>query len=119
MEKSLGEKAEAFAEKYLVGQGMRLIERNFRSKMGEIDLIMLDESAHSQSLVFVEVRYRKNSCFGGAAASVDKKKQQKIIKTAQYYLAWHRQYAEVDCRFDVISIQSDQELMWIKNAFNA
>jgi putative endonuclease len=114
---SIGYQAEIYAEKYLVKQGLSFIERNFRSKTGEIDLIMCDKS----SLIFIEVRYRKNACFGGALASVDKRKQHKLIKTAQYYLICHPKYAKMACQFDVVAIQGDfstqPKLEWIKNAF--
>lgn len=113
MEKiSIGAIAEKQAEQYLIKCQLTLIQRNFRSKMGEIDLIMQD----ADSLVFVEVRYRKNDHFGGAAASVDTRKQRKLIKTAQYYLAWHPKYAKIACRFDVVCIQGDN-IEWLKNAF--
>ncbi|MFX7820786.1 YraN family protein, partial [Acinetobacter baumannii] len=67
---------------YLQQQGLRLLERNWRCKAGEIDLIMQDDA----TLVFVEVRRRKNDRFGGAAASVTWHKQQKLIRAAQWYL---------------------------------
>jgi putative endonuclease len=116
---SVGNQAEIHAEKYLNQQGLYFIQRNFRSKTGEIDLIMGD----GNSLVFVEVRYRKTNYFGGAIASVDSRKQRKLIKTAQYYLAWHQKYAKMACRFDVVGIQGDffipskLEVEWIRNAF--
>lgn len=113
MTKQVGDKAENDAERYLQQQGLSLIERNFRTKMGEIDLIMYDKD----SLVFVEVRYRKNAAFGGAAASVDGRKQRKLINTAHYYLMCHAQYATVACRFDVILLDAENHVDWIKNAF--
>lgn len=113
---TIGEQAENDAERYLIEQGLKPIQRNFRSKLGEIDLIMRD----ANSLVFVEVRCRKNHYSGGAAESVDMKKQRKLTKTAQYYLAWHPEYANMACRFDVVCIQLDaaQKLTWIHNAFD-
>lgn len=108
-----GRIAEEEAESYLIEQGLQLIQRNFRSKTGEIDLIMRDKD----SVVFIEVRCRKSMLFGGAAASVDRKKQMKLIRTAQYYLMSHVAYANKPCRFDVVAIQKDQEIDWIKNAF--
>src|SRR5204862_504789 len=80
---SAGTLAEQRAERYLQSQGLGLIERNYRSRFGEIDLIMRDGT----SLVFVEVRMRRNKDFGGAAASIDVRKQQRIIRTAHQYLA--------------------------------
>ena len=98
--------------------GLALIERNFRCKHGEIDLIMWDQDV----LVFVEVRYRRHIHFGGAAASVDTNKQRRIARTAALYLQrqhHHRPY----CRFDVLSITGDRthtapHIDWIKQAFD-
>lgn len=107
-----GIQAEQYAEKYLIQHGLVLIERNFRLKIGEIDLIMQDKDY----LVFVEVRYRKNNHFGGAVASIDARKRKKIVNTAKYYLAWHQKYDKIPCRFDVVAIEGTQTT-WIKNAF--
>jgi len=99
-------------------QGLRKIDTNFRSRLGEIDLIMLDKS----TLVFVEVRFRKSATYGGAAESVNINKQKKIIKCAEYYLSkkkcWH-----YETRFDVIAISPSQKkpeentIHWLKSAF--
>jgi putative endonuclease len=79
--------------------------------MGEIDLIMED----TDTIVFIEVRYRKSELFGGAMASVTPKKQQRVIKAAQHYLNekknWHR-----NVRFDVIAF-SQNSMDWLRNAF--
>lgn len=104
-----GATAENDALAYLQQHGLRLIERNFRCKTGEIDLIMRDDS----SLVFVEVRKRASMRFGGAAASVSAQKQIKLIRTAQFYLM--RYTMQPVCRFDVIAIDGGR-LTWIKNA---
>ena len=107
-----GATQEARACEYLQEQGLSLIIQNFSFKMGEIDLIMQDKN----SLVFVEVRYRANKQFGGAAASVTKSKQRKIIKTALFY---QQRYApKSNMRFDVIAIESDNDIQWIPSAFN-
>ncbi len=106
-----GRLAEATAERYLADKGFILIQRNFRTKTGEIDLIMQDEN----TLVFIEVRYRKTDYFGGGLASVDRRKQIKLTRTAECYLAWHKKYAKMATRFDVVSIS--QTIEWIKNAF--
>lgn len=88
--------------------------RNYLCKMGEIDIIMQDR----QTLVFVEVRYRKRSSFGSASESVTRSKQQKLIRAAQHYLSRHNQHHR-PCRFDVLAIngQADQPIEWIPNAF--
>jgi putative endonuclease len=90
-------------------QGLTLVERNFRCKGGEIDLVMQDSCA----LVFVEVRKRADKSHGGAAASVTHGKQKRLIIAAQIYL--QRYKMPPACRFDVIAIDG-AELIWLKNA---
>ena len=109
----IGDKAENYALKYLKDQGLKLITKNY---LGEIDIIMLDK----ETLVFIEVRYRKNSLFGNALESIDFKKQQKIIKAAQLFLDEFNQYDEFSCRFDVIAIDKSlkyENISWIQDAF--
>lgn len=110
-----GVQAEQWAAQYLQQQGLKLVTQNYRSRFGEIDLIMQDDS----SLVFVEVRLRRNADFGGAAASIDARKQQRIIRTAQQYLAGLNPVPP--CRFDVVLMDGVQgtSAQWIKNAFDA
>lgn len=109
---SKGQAAEQIAETYLKAQGLTLMTRNYRSRFGEIDLIMQD----GDSLVFVEVRLRKNKLFGGAEASITPSKQHKIVITAAYYL---QQYGSQACRFDAVLMDKEnvQNITWIKNAF--
>ncbi|MCW8829513.1 MAG: YraN family protein [Gammaproteobacteria bacterium] len=111
----IGQQAELLAAEYLSNNGLRLIERNYRCRGGEIDLVMED----GMGLVFVEVRYRKHQAFGGAAASVDRHKQQRLIRAAQYYLQ-RKHCADRPCRFDVIAVspgpQGKPALQWIRNA---
>jgi putative endonuclease len=103
---------ERLACEYLQGKGLQLVQRNFFSRHGEIDLIMRD----GDTLVFVEVRYRKNRNYGGAAASVTFTKQQRIIKTA---LNYQMQNASQDAmRFDVVAVEGNtSRIEWIQNAF--
>jgi putative endonuclease len=109
---SQGVKSEKQALAYLQKQGLSLICRNYYCRFGEIDLIMRDQ----ETLVFIEVRYRKNSDFGGPLASISKRKQDKIIKTARHYLA--QLESEPYCRFDAIAIEQDSSKpQWIQNAF--
>lgn len=103
--------AERRAEKFLKKQGLKLIERNFRAKCGEIDLIMRDGS----ELIFVEVRSRSYDDFGSAQESVDYKKQSKIINTANIYLQKYKLMDSIDYRFDIVAINNGK-LEWIKNA---
>ncbi|PKO25066.1 MAG: YraN family protein [Betaproteobacteria bacterium HGW-Betaproteobacteria-8] len=111
---TLGSEAENIAAIYLQQQGLTLLDRNYQSRYGEIDLIMRD----GKCLVFIEVRLRSNTGFGGAAMSITPSKQQKIIRTAEQYLQKH---GNANCRFDVIlmSKASKDGLEWIQNAFDA
>jgi len=105
-----GALAEQRAARYLQQQGLQLVKRNYRGRFGEIDLIMQDGA----TLVFVEVRLRRSAAFGGAAVSIDGRKQQRIIRTAQQYLAG---LAHVPpCRFDAV-LMDDGGVEWLKNAF--
>lgn len=114
--KQIGDNAEITALNFLLSQNFKLVEKNFRCKHGEIDLIMLK----GNKLIFVEVRYRKHTAFGNAAESVDYRKQQKIIKTAEFFLQRHVNYNRYPCRIDVISVGPDtQDINWITNAFEA
>lgn len=108
-----GRWAEQAACRYLQAQGLRLRARNWRCRAGEIDLIM----ATADSLVFVEVRYRKPSGFGDGAASVTPSKQRKLIRAAWHYLQ-NQRCTNHPCRFDVISI-GPRHTEWIRDAFQA
>jgi len=109
---SQGTLAEKQALSYLQEQGLRLICQNYYCRFGEIDLIMSDQD----TLVFIEVRYRKNSDFGGAFASINSGKQRKIITTAKHYLTTLDN--EPFCRFDAVAIDSKSTTpAWIKDAF--
>jgi len=105
---SLGRDAEARALTFLLQQGLTLIEKNFRCRAGEIDLIMRD----ADMLVFIEVRSRKDRRFGGAAASVGPVKQQRLWRSATFYLLRFRKPPV--CRFDLVAIDGD-DLRWMKN----
>ena len=111
-----GREAETRAWQYLQSRGLRLLQRNYRSRRGEIDLVLQDQD----SLVFVEVRYRRESRFGSGAESVDRRKQSKLIACAQHYLQAYPKIARQPCRVDVISVGgSDESIEWIRNAFGA
>lgn len=113
---SRGKEAESQALKWLLSKKLTLIVANYSCRQGEIDLIMQDRDV----LVFIEVRLRSNKHFGGAANSVDYKKQQKIAIAAQHFLMCHTKYSQYSCRFDVIafeSISADIQPIWYKDAF--
>lgn len=103
------------AESFLCAQGLVKKDRNYRCKLGEIDLIML----HQDTLVFVEVRLRSHRQFANAAESVTASKQRKIIKTAHYYLQQHQLTDKINCRFDVVAFSDTNHPEWIKDAFSA
>ncbi len=110
-----GQQAEELACAYLQKHKLRLIARNYHCRRGEIDLIMQD----GNTLVFIEVRYRKSSRFGSALESVHTHKQQKIIFTAEHYLQ-HTSAQYTQYRFDVLAISPGHTapyIQWIKNAF--
>lgn len=108
-----GRDAEERARVYLEEHGLCLLARNYRCRFGEIDLIMQDGDA----LVFVEVRLRTSLKFGGGLTSVDGAKRNRLIATAQHYLQARRR--PMPARFDVIAIDSDARVEWVKNAFDA
>jgi putative endonuclease len=111
-----GRQAETLAWKYLQSRGLRLLQRNYRSRRGEIDLVLQDQD----SLVFVEVRYRSESRFGSAAESVDRRKQSKLVACAQHYMQSYPKLARQPCRFDVVSVGgSGDAIEWIRDAFGA
>ncbi|MCG8394323.1 MAG: YraN family protein [Pseudomonadales bacterium] len=112
-----GKRAEQLAARWLQDRGLTLLERNVRYRQGEIDLVMLD----GDTLVFTEVRWRQHRSHGGALASVDHHKQQRLIRAAQHFLASHSQHHERPCRFDVLGMEPDNDgtvrYQWIQNAF--
>jgi putative endonuclease len=103
--------AERCAEAFLMRHDLALLQRNYRCRFGEIDLIMRDGVV----VVFVEVRMRKSMVFGGAAASITPIKQQKLVRTARYYLSSLK--SEPPCRFDAVLLSGDDgvEIDWIKD----
>lgn len=112
----LGSEAEELAALYLTEQGLQILQRNFLCKLGELDLIAQDK----ESLVFVEVRFRRNSDFGGGLESITPKKQASLRATASIFLRRYKH--QPACRFDIISLtynQTEQIIIenWIKNAF--
>lgn len=111
-----GMDAEELAWQHLKAHGARLLQRNFRSRRGEIDLVVQDRD----SVVFVEVRYRTNPNYGSGEESVDLRKQSRLVACAQHYLQANPDAGHMPCRFDVIAINgSDGSLAWIRNAFDS
>ncbi|MDA8258956.1 MAG: YraN family protein [Betaproteobacteria bacterium] len=109
-----GAAAEQLAADYLQRQGLRLLERNFRVRGGEIDLVCRD----GKTTVFVEVRLRSRGDFGGAAASITAAKQARLILAARHWLLRH---GETPCRFDCILLEDleSKNIEWLRDAFTA
>lgn len=101
------------AADYLAAQGVELLERNYRCKKGEIDLIGRDKDC----LVFVEVKYRSRGGTGNPLEAVNVRKQRVIGRVAEIYLATHFHSVDISCRFDVVGFEGDG-IYWIKNAFD-
>lgn len=108
-----GDAAERRALDHLQHQGLRLLASNYHCRAGEIDLVMRDHDY----LVFVEVRQRSNPRFGGPLASVDAAKQRRLVATAQHYL--QSTGTDAPARFDVVAIDADNRLEWVRDAFRA
>ena len=110
--RATGMENEQRAVKYLEAQGYTILERNFRCRTGEIDIVAED----GYTLVFVEVKYRSSSAYGEPEEAVDFRKQRKICRTADYYRLTYRTAPERPCRFDVVAITGGK-IRLIKNAF--
>lgn len=114
-----GEVVERAAEVYLQQQGLHSITQNFQWRGGEIDLIMRE----GETLVFVEVRFRKSDAFGSPIESVTPSKQRKLLQTAQLFLLAQPQWRSAACRFDIVAARPAEnaalQFEWIKNAFGA
>lgn len=109
---SAGKQAELIAAAYLQRKGLALVETNYHCRYGEIDLVLRDR----ETIVFAEVRLRRSSRFGGAAYSIDRRKQAKVIAAARHYLAGRK---ERPCRFDVVLLEEIEppQIEWIRDAF--
>lgn len=111
--KQAGDAFEQQARRWLENQGLRFLAANVHGRGGEIDLIMKEGAV----TVFIEVRYRASSRYGGATASVTRSKQLKLLHTARLWLARHNgSFDTIDCRFDVVAFTGN-EIEWLKNAF--
>lgn len=102
------------AAAYLQARGLKLLETNYRCRFGEIDLIMRD----GEEIVFVEVRLRSHSAFGGARESITRDKQRRLASAASHYLAAH---GATPCRFDAMLLDTPAtwRFEWIRNAFDS
>lgn len=110
-----GAAAEDAALRFLQQHGLRLIERNFRTRHGELDLVM----DHAGTLAVVEVRARARADFGGAAASVVAAKQRRIVNATRFFLRQHLSFSQRPVRFDIVALDGDREPQWLQGAFDA
>lgn len=112
-----GDQYEDLALQHLTDNGLKLIKRNHLCKGGEIDLVMLD----GNTLALIEVRFRRNRSYGGAAASVTSIKRQRIVIAARHLLQSQRELQRYRARFDLVAIETDEhqqpKVEWIKGAF--
>ena len=110
--RAVGERFEEIACGYMEERGFRVLERNFRCRQGEIDIIGYD----GEYLVFFEVKYRSSDRKGSAAEAVGYAKQKRICRVADYYRAVHQCREDTPIRFDVVAVDKEQ-VTWIKDAF--
>ena len=116
--RKLGAQYEEKAAEYLEGQGYTILHRNYRCRMGELDLVALD----GEVVVFVEVKYRSNGRQGSSLAAVDRRKQQILGKMAAIYLQRECHSVEVPCRFDVVGIDGNavchhKDAFWLESMY--
>ena len=117
---TVGLQAENAAAEYLQAQGARILLRNYRCRMGELDIVA---QLGASDLAIIEVRTRSSSAYGGAAASVDAGKRQRLVRAANRLLQQRRDLAQLRARFDVMVVTDPfadaPQIEWIKHAFSA
>jgi putative endonuclease len=116
LRRAAGDAYEVAAERHAQLQGLQTLDRNVSCRFGEIDLVLRDRDV----VVFAEVRYRDSQRFGGALASVDPRKQRRMIAAAEFYLQSRPALSRAPCRFDVFAIDGDigaPQIQWIRDAF--
>lgn len=111
----IGSEIESAACKWLEQQGLAIVERNYRCKLGEIDIV----AREGDTIIFIEVRKRSHPGFGDGFSSVDYRKQQKLLRTARRYLQERKYFDQYPCRFDIVSARSATQLEWLRDAFQA
>jgi putative endonuclease len=113
----IGQAAENIAADFLRAQGLDILERNYLRRMGELDIVARDRDV----LVIAEVRTRSSDRYGGAAASVDSRKQQRLIRTASQLLQQRKDLSQLRVRFDVVVVSEMEagcgRVEWIRHAF--
>jgi putative endonuclease len=112
----IGRDAEQRASEFLQSAGLQIVARNYRCRMGELDIV----ARTNGTLVIAEVRCRARTDFGGAAASVTPRKQQRIVRASRHLLAHQPGLARLPVRFDVLVVQPDGgAIEWLRAAFDA
>lgn len=117
-----GAVVEAAVRARLERAGLRTLASNVASRGGELDLVMREPGAEGDTVVFVEVRYRRSARFGDGAASIDARKRRRLVLAARQFLARERRLRDAPCRFDVVDASGDPEaptLRWLRDAFRA
>lgn len=120
--RATGAAVEAAARAHLLRAGLREVAANASYRCGELDLVMIEGRGAAATLVFVEVRYRRDARFGGGAASVDAGKRRRLVRAARAFLLAHPRFAHAPCRFDVVQAEGDPaapRLEWLRDAFRA
>jgi putative endonuclease len=116
--RGVGKHWESVAADFLGKQGLAIVARGYTCRLGEIDIV----ATHDDTLVIVEVRYRRNCRFGSASESVESRKQARILRAARHFLMLHPQYASCPMRFDIIAIDGrdgrSAGIDWLQNAFD-
>lgn len=115
-QREVGSRYEEKAAAFLQKQGLMIVERNYRCRTGEIDIVARDQGTY----VFCEVKYRQDNGAGDPAEAVDWRKQHTIFQTASWYLYQNRLPEDTPCRFDMVAIignEKDCEIRWVQNAF--
>lgn len=110
-----GSHAEDRAAQFLEGAGLTIIGRNLRCRGGELDLV----ARQGDVLVIAEVRQRAGDQYGGAAASIGWMKQRRLVRATQYFLTRYPEWGRLRLRFDALLLDQTNEIVWIKNAFDA
>jgi putative endonuclease len=109
---SIGIEAESKACDYLQNKGYKIIERNYRNRFSEIDIVCLD----SEYICLVEVKYRKNSSYGGGAGAINRDKQGRLRRAFEYWLMENENYSNLQPRIDIVSVDSLDNIEHIENA---
>lgn len=116
-QQKVGQRAEEIAAEFLRAQGLQIVDRNYRRRLGELDIVARDGDV----LVIAEVRTRATDRYGGAAASVDGRKQQRLVRAAAQLLQQRKDFSHLRVRFDVLAVSDggagSPKVQWLQHAF--